>query len=134
MLNLKDIKLLSSLTESEISFLESVSQKRNLKKDEILFNNWDEASALYILLEWELEVYILDWVILWTIKAEDIVWEMGLLSEKKVRTWTVKAIKDSILIVILPFAIDTLKEKHPEIIWKITNIIEERRKMNKWKI
>jgi hypothetical protein len=30
MLNLKDVKLLESLTEDEINFLESVSQKRSL--------------------------------------------------------------------------------------------------------
>jgi hypothetical protein len=37
MLNLKDVKLLESLTETEINFLESVSQKRSLNAGEILF-------------------------------------------------------------------------------------------------
>jgi hypothetical protein len=38
MLNLKDVKLLASLTETEINFLESVSQKRSLNTGEVLFN------------------------------------------------------------------------------------------------
>ena len=134
MLNLREIELLSSLTDSEIQFLESVSQKRSLKAWEILFEIWEEASALYILLEWKLEAYISDEVILWEINAEDIVWEMWLLSERKTRMSSVKALKDSILIIILPFAIDSIKEKHPEIIWKISQIIGQRKEENKWKI
>jgi len=133
MLNLKDVKLLSWLTEWELSFLDSVSQRRSLKKGEILFNNWDEASALYVLLEWKLESYIDD-IILWEIHSEDIVWEMWIFSDKKIRMSSVRVKEDSIVLVILAFTIDTLKEKHPEIIWKISNIIEERKKNNKWKI
>ncbi len=134
MLNLKDVKLLESLTETEINFLESVSQKRSLKAWEILFNMWEEASALYILLEWKLEAYVSDDNILWEIYAEDIVGEMWLLSERKTRMSSVRAKQDSILIVILPFAIDSLKKDHPEIIEKITGIIKDRKEMNKWKI
>ncbi len=134
MLNLRDVKLLSWLTNSELYFLESISQKRSLKTGEILFNNWDEASALYVLLEWKLESYISDDIILWEIYAEDIVWEMWIFSDEKIRMSSVRVKKDSVVLVILAFAIDTLKEKHPEIIWKILNIIEERKKNNKWKI
>ncbi len=136
MINLKDVELLSSLTWDEISFLESISQKRSLKTWEILFNKWDEATALYILLEWKLEAYLdnqEEEIILWEIKAEDIVWEMWLLSEKKLRTASIRAIENSILLIILPFAIDNLKQNHPEIIWKISNIIEKRKRDNELK-
>ena len=134
MLKLNEVELLSSLTEKELSFLESVSQKRSLRTGEHLFNKGDEASALYILLEWRLEAYIDDETILWEIEAEDIVGEMWLLSENKTRMSTVKAKEDSVLIIILSFAIDSIKEKHPEVIWKIINIISKRNKMNRWKI
>jgi hypothetical protein len=44
---------------------------------------------------------------------------------------SVRAIKNSILLIILPFAIDNIKEKHPEIIDKIMDIINKRKEMNK---
>jgi hypothetical protein len=47
---------------------------------------------------------------------------------------SVRATENSILLVILPFAIDSLKEQHPEIIDKIADIIEQRKEMNKGKV
>ncbi len=132
MINLREVELLQSLNDQEINFLESISQKRSLKNWEELFKIWEEATAFYILLDWKLEAYI-PWEeekILWEIKAEDIVWEMWLLSETKIRSASVRAIEDSILLVILPFAIEQLKDNHPEIIEKIKEIIEKRNREN----
>jgi len=44
-----------------------------------------------------------------------------------------KAVKDSILIVLLEFSIKELIQKHPELLEKIKNIIEVRNIANKSK-
>lgn len=123
------IDLFSSLSKEELSTLEMFCQERVFSKWEILFNEWEEATAMYILKTWLLEVYNNDKVI-WVITPWDFVWEMAIFSSDKRRTASVKAIEDSTVIVLLSFSITDLSNKHPEIMEKIKKVIKQRKLQN----
>lgn len=126
---LETIELFSSLPKETISTLELFCQQRIVLAWEVLFNKWDESTSMYIVKSGLLEVY--DWdKILWTVKAQEFVWEMSLFGESKVRTATVKVVEDSELIVLLWFSMNELFKKHPEIINQIKLVIEERKTQN----
>lgn len=119
------IELFNWLSASELSTLEMFCQERCFEKWEILFNMWEEATAMYILKSWLLAVYNYE-KILWTIHNWDIVWEMAIFSAHKTRIASVKAIEKSNVITLLSFSIDELSLKHPEIVSKIKKVIEVR--------
>lgn len=132
--------MLEELSYEEKSSFALFCQERHLSKWEILFNEWDEANAVYFLKEWEISIYKnLSWwqVKLWKIVAEDILWEMAIFGGTWKRIATAKAVEDCVLIIILSFSIKELTQKHPDIMIKIQNIIEKRiyeNKMLEWKI
>jgi len=129
-------KILKDLSENEKNNLEIFCQEKSLEAWDILFNEGDDANAMYILQEWEVAVYkTIDWKtnLLWNILAEDILWEMAIFWGKEKRMASAKAIKDSVLIVLLDFSIKELTSKHPEIMEKIKEIIELRNIANKSK-
>lgn len=120
------ISLFNDLTTNEKSNLEIFCQERILNAWELLFNEWDEATSMYIIKSWFLEAYNDSWI-LWTITDWEFVWEMALYSwNNKRRNASVKALKDTALIVILDFSIKELTNKYPEIREKIKNIVENR--------
>lgn len=123
------IDLFSGLSKEELSTLEIFCQERLYSKWEVLFNQWEEATAMYILKSWLLEVYNYEKVI-WTISPWDLVWEMAIFSAHKTRTASVKAVEDSTVITLLSFSIDELSRKHPEIMEKIKKVIEKRKEQN----
>ena len=129
-------KIFEDLSLEEKNQLEIFCQEKSIKKWDILFKEWDEANAMYILQEWGIEVYkekLWKNILLWNIIAEDILWEMALFWNRWKRMASAKAIKDSILIVLLEFSIKELTQKHPEIMDKIKDIIEIRNIANKSK-
>lgn len=123
------IELFSSLWEKELETLSLFCQQRLMKSWEILFNKWEESTSMYIIKSWTLQVYDND-KILWTIKPWEFVWEMSLFDKSKVRTASVKAIEDSIVIILLSFSLNELSHKHPEILEKIRKVINERKIKN----
>lgn len=130
------VKILDNLSDVEKKQLEVFCQEKRLKSWEVLFEEWDVANAMYFLVEWEMEVYKnIYWkkTVLWKILSEDILWEMAIFWTEWKRMASAKAIKDSILIVILSFSIKELTKQHPEIMEKIKEIIEVRNLMNKSK-
>jgi len=129
-------KIFEDLSLDEKNQLEIFCQEKSIKKWDILFKEWDEANAMYILQEWEIEVYkekLWKNIFLWKIVAEDILWEMAIFWNRWKRMASAKAVKDSILIVLLEFSIKELIQKHPELLEKIKNIIEVRNIANKSK-
>ena len=127
-------KIFEDLSLDEKNQLEIFCQEKSIKKWDILFKEWEEANAMYILQEWEIEVYkekLWKNIFLWKIVAEDILWEMAIFWEKWKRMASAKVVKDSILIVLLDFSIKELTGKYPEIMEKIKNIIQIRNIANK---
>lgn len=134
---LKWIEILNWLSKSEISNLEVFCQERFIKSWELLFSEWDEANSMYLLKTGKIEVFVNRYweeLVLWEIKAEDILWEMALFWEKGKRMASARAIEDSVLIVLLDFSIKELTNKNPEILEKIKKVIEQRNEENNEKI
>lgn len=131
---LKWIKILEDLNFWELSSLEMFCQERFIKAWENIFLKWDEANSMYLLKDGRIEIFYDkddNEIVLWYIDAEDIFWEMALFKEHSYRMAWARAIKDSVLIVILDFSLKELLKNHPEIIEKIKKIIEKRNDENK---
>ncbi|MDQ7009902.1 MAG: cyclic nucleotide-binding domain-containing protein [Candidatus Gracilibacteria bacterium] len=127
-------KIFRNLSKEEKNNLEIFCQEKSLKAGESLFKEDDEANAMYILQEGEIAVYKnIDGKnnLLGNILAEDILGEMAVFGERGKRMASAKAVKDSVLIVLLSFSIKELTNKYPEIMNKIKNIIEIRNIQNK---
>lgn len=126
------IDLFSSLGKEDLNTLSLFCQEREIKEWEILFQEWDDSSSMYIVKSWNLEVY--SWEkILWVVNAWEFVWEMSLFNSNKVRSASVKALTDTSLIVLISFSIENLSKKHPEIMEKIKEVISRRNEMNNTK-
>lgn len=131
---LDKMEILSSLTIEEKNRLSDFCQERMISKWEILFNEWDEANAMYILKTgsiWiyknidEVKVYI------WTVHAEEILGEMAIFNNNWIRMAQAIAMEDTIVITILSFSMHELTKTNPVIMNKIHQIIEERMTQNK---
>ncbi len=128
------IEILSDLLETEREELSMFCQEKHLSAWDVLFNEEDEASAMYILKEWNIEISRnIDWekVILWEVHSEEILWEMALFWDVNKRMATATASESCVLIVILSFSIKELTYKHPDLLWKIKMIINDRMISNK---
>lgn len=129
--------LFSGLSDLDKNTLSLFCQERELDDWELLFEEWDEANALYILISWTLEAYTIKaWekIILWLINSWEFIWEMALFDKNKKRSASIKAIKKSKMIVILSFSFKELMAKHPDIADKIKDISLKRKKENSRKL
>lgn len=130
------LEILSALTEKEKENLSLFCQERYLKEWDILFDEWDEATAMYILKTWAFEIIKKkDWeeIVLGRVNAEEVLWEMALFWDRNKRMATARCVKDSILITILSFSIVEMTKKNPELLDKIKCIIDQRNLSNKTK-
>ena len=134
---LSGISLLSDLTEEEIKNFSLFCQEKRIPAWENVFHENDNASAMYILKEGNIEITrSIKWwkIVLWEVHAEEILWEMALFWDRNKRMATAVALTDCTLITILSFSINDLTKKHPELLEKIKLIINDRLISNKKKI
>jgi len=131
------IKFFDTLSSIERDNLALFCQERFLKSGEILFNEWDEAIALYVVKKWKLKAYkdrSDGEKILWTINEWEFVWEMAFFdwvdNVSKRRMATIKALEDTDLIVIMNYSLIELAKNRKDIYDKITQIIVERKQKN----
>lgn len=131
---LDNIDLLSSLSQEEKNNMENFCQERKVSKGEIIFNEWDEANAMYILKTWSVSIYKKidnETALIWKVFAEELLGEMALFMNAWKRMATAIAEEDSVLVVVLSFSISEMTRKYPIIMQKIQHIIEERVLKNK---
>lgn len=130
------ISFFNDLTSSERDNLALFCQERLLKSWDILFNEWDEAVALYVVKSWQLKVYKnrSDWEkILWLVNAWEFVWEMAFFdgdNTPKRRMASVRATENTDLIVIMNYSLVSLAKAKADIYDKISNIIRDRKLKN----
>lgn len=131
------IELFAALDDNEKNKLSIFCQERLIKSWEIILNEWDDATALYIVKNWKLEVFRSrsDWYqILGFVGNGDIVGEMAIFNAVddiiKKRMASVKALEDTNIIVMMNYSILDLSKKHSDIYEKILNIIDQRRIIN----
>ena len=123
------LEIIESLSDFERDNLSMFCQIKDIPKGEKLFKEWDEATAMYILKEWQFEIYKeSNWnkIVLWIVDAEEILWEMALFGDNSKRMATAIATKDCKLITILSFSIKELTNKYPSLLNKIKTIIDDR--------
>ena len=131
---LDNVKILAELSVEEKTNLSLFCQEKHLDAWDILFNEEEEASAMYLLKEGNIEISRKlngEKNILWEVNAEEILWEMALFWDVNKRMATATATSDCVLIVILSFSIKELTTKHPELLDKIKTIINDRIISNK---
>jgi CRP-like cAMP-binding protein len=133
---LDQIALFDGLSDSEKSTVALFAQERHLKAGELLFNEGDDATAMYIVKHGVLRAYrdrSTGEQVLGYNSAGDMVGEMALFDENapKKRIATVRAVEDTLLLVIVDYAIIELSKKQPAIYEKIRAVIQQRIEMNK---
>ncbi len=129
-----NIQILKSLSEEEKQKLALFCQEKFLKKWEVLFEDKQEATAMYLLVKWDIEISkVVNWEekVLWEVHAEEILWEMALFWGNNKRMAKATALNDCTLVVILSFSVKELIDKYPEIYDKIKDIISHRSSKNK---
>lgn len=127
--------IFQGLTPSEIETFMLFTQERFVKSGEVLFREGDDAIAMYIVKEGDLKVYrerSTGEQILGHVLSGDMVGEMALFDNDapKKRTATVQAAADSLLLVIVDYAIVDLSRKHPEIFAHISSVMGDRNRKN----
>lgn len=132
---LDSIDFFSTLTSSEKENLSLFCQERFLKSLDVLFKEWDDATALYVVKSWRLKVYQnkIEWeIVLGYVEAWEFVWEMAFFdwNNTKKRMASVRSIEDTQLIVIMNSSMEELARKNKEIFDKIVNIIQTRKIKN----
>lgn len=131
---LDGVKMFDNLNAEEKEKLSLFCQEKNVLAWDLIFEEWDEANSMYFLVKGNIEIYKnISWkeVILWEIKAEEILWEMAIFWTDWKRTASARAVVDSSLITILSFSIKEIAFKHPDLMAKIEMIIDERESENR---
>jgi len=124
------VELFSDLSLEDQTSLSDFCQTQNLNSGDVLFRQWDEPQAMYIIASWKMLVQKeLQWweknnvAVLW---VGELVWEIAFFWEPPTRNATVIAQETSTLIVIIRFGIDQMIEKYPDLYEKVKHIIQER--------
>ena len=128
------VEMFKSLNLEEKEQLALFCQEKHILSWDELFKEWDEANAMYFLIDWKIEVYKEEGkkdVVLWKIKAEEILWEMAIFWWEGKRMASARAKEDTRLITILSFSIKQIAEEHPDLMLKIEEIIKNRKIENK---
>jgi len=129
---LDSVSLFESLTQEERETLSLFCQERIFQSGDIIFSEGDDAIALYVVKTGSLKAYkdrSEGEIVLGYIGPGKLAGEMALFDPDapKKRMATVKAVEDSLLLIIMDYAILELSKKHPEIYEKITQVIIERK-------
>ncbi len=132
------IELFSGLSPAEQDTVTLFTQERLIKAGEILFHEGDDASAMYIVKSGNLKAFkdrSIGEQILGYISVGEMVGEMALFDANapKKRLASVRAVEDTLLLVIVDYAIVDLGRKHPVIHAKIFEVIRSRSQSNKLK-
>ncbi|MDD5197254.1 MAG: cyclic nucleotide-binding domain-containing protein [Candidatus Gracilibacteria bacterium] len=129
---LNSVELFDSLSDSERNTLSLFCQERLVHSGEVLFYEGDDAVALYVVKRGSLKAYKErsdGEKVLGYIGTGELAGEMALFdpSAPKIRIASVRAVDDTLLLVIMDYAILELSKKHPEIYGKIAQIIMKRK-------
>ena len=101
------------VTKKELETISSLAQNRFVKKWEYLFKEWDEANSMYVVAEWEINLYK-NWSYIWTMQKDSMFWEKAYLKWFNKRLMSAKAWVDTIVIVMLYSSFELFLKQHPE--------------------
>ena len=97
----------------ELNTISELVQERFVKKWEFLFKQGEDAIAMYIIKDWNMNL-IKDGSYLLTMKTDSIFWEKAFFKWFTKRLMSARAKEDSILIVMLYENFKLFLKKHPD--------------------
>ena len=104
-------------------------QQRELRFREILFEAGEPSHGMYILVSGRLEAYLLDAegreTVIGPVLPGETVGEMGLLTGE-MHSACVRALRDSVLLLINPDSFRTLSHSYPDLLANIARIVVRR--------
>jgi CRP-like cAMP-binding protein len=132
-----EIPLFQDLSETDKSTISLFTQERRIRAGEVLFNEGDDAIAMYVVKSGTLKAYRdrSSWEqVLGYVGPGEIVGEMALFDKDapKTRLASVRAVEDTLLLVVVDYAIVELGKKHPAVYERIWWVIRDRQIKNDW--
>ena len=110
---LENLTIFNWVDKEKLKTIKALVQKRFLKKWETLFNEWDDAIAMYVVVEWEISLFK-EGSLFWKMKWDSMFWEKAFLKWFKNRLMGAKASEDTVLIVMLYESFEYFLRKHPD--------------------
>lgn len=126
----EDIDLFSDLSKEDQVNLSAFCQTQTLFEGDVLFDQWDEPQAMYIIHSGKLLVQkeLQSWESknIAILGDGDLVWEIAFFGVPPTRNATVIAHEKTVVVVIIKFGIEQVMNKYPELYENVKGIIEER--------
>jgi len=125
----ENIDLFSDLSAEDQIHLSAFCQTQSLNEWDVLFSQWDEPQAMYVIRSWKLLVQKEQWgekkdiALLW---EWDLVGEIAFFWNPPTRNATIIAHENTTIIVIIKFGMEQMMEKYPDLYENVRSIIEER--------
>ncbi|MCD5375217.1 cyclic nucleotide-binding domain-containing protein [Candidatus Gracilibacteria bacterium] len=125
----KDIELFSDLSEIDQIQLSNFCQVQKISTGELLFSQGDEPQAMYVILSGEMivkkESHGEERNVA-TLGTGDLVGEMAFFGEPPLRTASVVANGDVVVLVVIRFSVEMMMQKYPDLYERVKFVIEER--------
>lgn len=126
----EDIDLFSDLSKEDQVNLSAFCQTQTLFEGDVLFDQWDEPQAMYIIHSGKLLVQkeLQSWESknIAILGDGDLVWEIAFFGVPPTRNATVIAHEKTVVVVIIKFGMEQVMNKYPELYENVKGIIEER--------
>ncbi len=123
--HLQDFLLFSDLSTSDQEILSSFCQEKYLSDGEVLFEEGEEAQAMYLILQGSCAI-MKWWEQCATLSSWDILGEIAFLFQDQKRNASAVSLWPTKLLVIISFSMNQMFEKYPKLHAKMRKIIEER--------
>ena len=108
-----DLTIFEWVTKKELETISNLAQNRFVKKWEYLFKESDEAIAMYVVLDWEIDLYK-NWNYIWTMRKDSMFWEKAYLKWFNKRLMSARAWENTVLIVMLYSSFELFLKQYPE--------------------
>lgn len=121
----KNSQVFASLTQAQQEELSVFCQQKWFNDGEIIFHEWDDAQAMYLIASGQLDV-LKGGEYITTLSSWDIVGEIAFIEKAQKRNATVVSKGESELITIIDFSIQKMFKESPDLYNTIKKIIVER--------
>ena len=127
--SLRQVPLFSSLSEQDLKVIISISRQKTYVKGDVIINQGDEGSLLFVLLSGTVKISLLDShgkeIIIRRRYKDNFFSEMSLLDGQK-RTATVTALEDIQALIIYRKEFNLLIQQKPHVVLEILSTLNRR--------
>lgn len=126
---LKSVEMLSGLTDSELDELQSLTVDLQLRRNEVLFSEHDDADCLYVVRNGRLAIVRDSFdgreSVLALLTAGDLFGEMPLFDRAK-RSAKIKALEPTVVLRVPYEPLRTMYTARPELLWGAVSLLASR--------